>query len=152
MLSFMVTQIQMLQSLTPEPQRITSSVSVFAGRQQPTDRAESRAATNGAAGPAGPVQTGVSGGSDPPAGLEGGAGCLRYITDHPTETVSPLKPPGYSNRCNTNTGIHLEKYQSSPLSLPVFNFKFFNFNLHFLSCKATPSIYLQFQFYLKLVK
>ncbi len=81
-------------------------VSAFVGRKQPPDCTEPWATSCGAAGPAGPVQTGVSGGADPSAGLEGGAGRFRHTTARPTETVGPLEPAGHTNRSTANTGIH----------------------------------------------
>lgn len=76
-----------------------------AGGKQPADRAESRAARRGTAGPGGPAQTRISGGPDPPAGPEGGAGCFGHATPGPAATDGPVEPAGLTHRVNTNTGI-----------------------------------------------
>lgn len=84
----------------------TSFFSVCAGGKQPADRAESRAARCGAAGPSGPAQTRISGGPDSPAGAEGGAGSLGHATPGPAATDGPVEPAGLPHRVDTNTGIH----------------------------------------------
>lgn len=84
------------------------SLDVFAGGEQPADRPESRSAGRGAAGAAGPAQSRLAVGPDPPAGLEGGASCVGHAAPRPTKTAGLPKPARVADRADTHTGIQSE--------------------------------------------
>lgn len=84
---------------------VSCPVSVLPGRQQPADCAESWAAGCGAAGAAGPAQSRFSGGSDPPAGLEGRASRLGHAAAGAPEAGGALQPAGRPDGADAHTGI-----------------------------------------------